>query len=87
MNWNYLCANGFTQANAQVVCRENAQSELISHFPTNITDQTYIYQIEGIQYNCIGNELSLCQCPQTPQTCEGEMIINIQCKLPGTNIS
>ena len=81
-SWLYICEEGFTRENAQVVCRENAQTELIGFSSLNISEQRHIYPIENFRYYCNGNETSLCDCSKTPQTCQSNKIAAVMCNLP-----
>ena len=81
--FRYICADGFTQDTAQVVCRENAQANALPFFGINSTLLTTQYPIAEFTYECNGTEASLCDCPSDSQTCNSDMIVVIQCDLPG----
>lgn len=82
----YLCFHGFDHYTAQVVCRENAQVDAVNFFGTNSTFLTTQYPIANFAYNCNGTEASLCDCTQTPQTCLNDLVVAVQCNLPGNYI-
>ena len=82
--WLYLCGEGFTQENAEVVCRENAQAEVYDTFSTPLFTQIRQYPIATTMFHCYGFEQSLCNCSATYNTeCDDNMIAVVQCKLPG----
>ena len=82
--WYTVCADGFGQQEADVVCRELDHGDVtqFTFVARNSTD----YPISPQSYNCEGNESSLCACHSVQTTCPSGLIVHIQCKQPG-NIS
>ena len=78
-----MCAEGFDQHTAQVVCRENAQVDALTYFGANLSIPTSQYTFAAFSYECNGTEQSLCECSQTPSTCESGSVAIVHCDLPG----
>ena len=82
-SFQYLCADGFTQNTAQVVCRENAQVDALTFYGANLSIPASQYTISPFNYECNGTEQSLCECSRSTSTCENTLVAIVQCDLPG----
>ena len=83
--WYYLCSDGFTDHNADVICEENFGTKAESSTPFNTTYLTYGYEILSYRHTCVGNEVSLCDCPTLHQNCTSMNAVAIKCKRPGNS--
>ena len=81
--WQYLCGEGFTIENTEVVCRENAQTDAITSLSTPLLSERRQYSIANNVYTCTGSEQSLCECPSVNTTCDTDMIAVVRCYFPG----
>ena len=84
--WYYLCSDGFTDQNADVICEENFGTESETHTLIGTTDLTYGYEILSHRHACVGNEDSLCHCPTIPQNCTSMSAVAIMCQRPGNHL-
>ena len=84
--WYYLCSDGFTDQNADVICEENFGTKMENVTYVNAADLTYGYEILSYRHDCEGNELSLCDCPTTNQTCTSMDVVAIMCQRPGIHL-
>ena len=80
--WGYVCDNGWTEVNGDVVCSilgyDGATSSSGSHFSSDVN-----YKLNFI--NCVGEEEDLLDCPYrlyTPNSCSISVHVTISC-VPG----
>ena len=79
----YICANGFTNENAEVVCRETAQTSAVMFRNVSELDlQTYA-NIYPLRHSCVGDEASLCNCSTSQEECTSGYIVEVLCGVPG----
>ena len=83
--WYSLCADQFTQETANIICKENHDSQAYTYSYVNY--QPSDYPIYPYYYQCDGTEHSVCACREFQQTCSSNQIVHIQCKSPGKIIA
>ena len=75
--------DGFTQENADVVCRENEGSTALSYSNVSNSDLTSGLQILERRFICTGMETSLCDCSSSIESCPSNNVVQLQCNTPG----
>ena len=80
-SWYYICEDGFTEETANVICRENGYTKGVENI-TSFERTAEDYFIYPRQHNCIGDENSLCDCPETNLTC-GNYAVMVECTRQG----
>ena len=80
----YICADGFTAENADVVCRETANAMSINHRAVSELNLPPNTQIYPLQHSCLGNESSLCNCSTFQLLCSSGSFVEVQCGTPGS---
>ena len=82
--WYYLCGDDFTQENADVVCRENDGTTALSVTTVPITNITTSFlPILQKDFDCNGDEVTLCDCASEQATCSSDTVVQVQCNRPG----
>ncbi|KAK6186483.1 hypothetical protein SNE40_008513 [Patella caerulea] len=80
-----LCAEGFNENTAKVVCREQDYGEngALFPYPLNLDDIRTAYKDTlKKSFNCVGTESKLRDCPSTTkQFCPNEIAASVLCKL------
>ena len=80
----YICADGFTDESADVVCRDTVHTSALGFRNVSelqIPPNTKIYPIRR---TCVGTEASLCNCSIAGEGCPSESVVEVQCGKPGT---
>ena len=80
----YLCADGFTAENADVVCRDTTNALSIEHRAVSVLNLPPNTQIYPLQHSCLGSEASLCKCPTFLQSCSSGSSVEVKCGTPGS---
>ena len=76
--WYSLCEDNFTQQTADIICRENHDSNATNY--TFLPIQPSNYPIYPFYFQCDGNENSICACEMIPQQCSSNYIVHVQCR-------
>ena len=82
----YLCADGFTVENADVVCRETSNTRSTTFRSVGLSDLSPNPRIYPLQHFCFGNEASICNCTTSQQSCLNGSVVEVQCAAPGSLI-
>ena len=81
--WFYICADGFTDDVADVICVENSHKLHVSHEGVAISDLAVNNTIYPYTFLCTGLEDSLCDCTKIASTCTSNTVLAVQCESPG----
>ena len=84
-DWFYIFKDNFSEKNAHVICYENYGTEALNYTFLPSSKLTVGYSSYPYQFNCTGEEASLCNCPTVNQTCESSEFVEILCKKEGTS--
>ena len=80
----FVCYDGFTYENSEVVCRENTGTLFANKNSISLSSINSTNQILNSIISCNGYENSLCECPQsTGASCSSNLVVQIQCEPQG----
>ena len=79
--WYSLCEDNFTQQTADIICRENHDSNASRY--TFLPIQPSNHPIYPFYFQCEGNEDSICACEMIPHACSSPLIVYVECRKPG----
>ena len=82
-SWFYICYDGFTPYDADVICRETALASAISFESVTLDSLSQQRPISPYNYACNGNESSICSCESERLTCDSNTVVSVKCDNPG----
>ena len=82
-NSYYVCADGFTDEDGAVVCRENTGTYFIQRGSLERSTLNGTNEIYPYDFQCIGYEDSLCECNTTTQNCASNQVAQVHCNVLG----
>ena len=79
----YVCADGFTDYDGQVVCRENTGTYFITRDSLERSTLNGSNELYPFAFQCVGNEDSLCECNTSVQNCPSNQVAQVHCNVLG----
>ncbi|KAH3861476.1 hypothetical protein DPMN_024406 [Dreissena polymorpha] len=79
--WQPLCADNFTQSEANVICRMLGYSANGSYV-MSARSTADLSSISSTAYNCTGNEIDISMCRKRLATCSASTVAAVNCTTP-----
>ena len=79
--WYYLCFDHFTESDGDLICPQYGRLRSIKTL--TLDEAATDLPIYPYAHNCDGNQISLCGCNVSQQTCSSDNILAVECVIPG----